>query len=306
MIDSSQTKQINIKLPFALRNGILVHISQVVSGSDCDSICPYCSTQLIAKKGDINEHHFAHISGIECNLAFETALQILGKSILEKYKRIVLPPLYFRNSGIQIFSASEYQIEKVIFQKSPNTGIPNILVYINSTPLLVEIGVVQNIEWFTRLNDYSAVKINICSVLNLKNEIAINGEVIEKHIITGITNKKWIKNNKHDQISKKIEALETLKLVSDVGLTAYPIIVQDCPLEKRIWKSGKRSGQSYASVFDDCSICAFGRIIKEEKYFNNEKTDLGKIRAVGCCGDKQSHIDRIIEMFNTPDKQRKG
>ncbi len=47
-------------------NNKLVAIEDVASGKT-DLICPYCGKALIAKKGRIKEHHFAH-SGETCNL----------------------------------------------------------------------------------------------------------------------------------------------------------------------------------------------------------------------------------------------
>ena len=50
-------------------NNQLIEIQDVTSGKT-NLICPYCSKALIAKKGLIKEHHFAH-SGETCNLVFK-------------------------------------------------------------------------------------------------------------------------------------------------------------------------------------------------------------------------------------------
>lgn len=75
----------------------------------------------------------------------------------------------------------------------------------------------------------------------------------------------------------------SIKVVVHTNLEAYPIIVHDCPLNKKIWKSGSRKGYSYACVFDDCYKCAFGTVITDNKSFNNGTTVIdGKIREVHC------------------------
>ena len=56
----------DIKLPFGLQNGKLVDISFVESGLACNCVCPCCKQQLVAKKGNIKGHHFAHHNKEDC------------------------------------------------------------------------------------------------------------------------------------------------------------------------------------------------------------------------------------------------
>jgi len=43
-----------------VNHGTYMHISEVPRGLDCNCKCPECGGELIAKKGDILRHHFAH------------------------------------------------------------------------------------------------------------------------------------------------------------------------------------------------------------------------------------------------------
>ena len=43
-------KQLN--LTYALKNNLLVHISDVERGKNCQCVCPACNEPLIAKKGE--------------------------------------------------------------------------------------------------------------------------------------------------------------------------------------------------------------------------------------------------------------
>ena len=61
-----------MKLPYGLLDGIFVHISEVHSGRT-DVHCPYCNKNLIAKKGKIKRHHFAH-DGTSCIQSFNNNL----------------------------------------------------------------------------------------------------------------------------------------------------------------------------------------------------------------------------------------
>jgi hypothetical protein len=50
------------KIPFAINHstGELVEIGSVKSGRDCGCVCPSCGQSVVARKGDINQWHFAH------------------------------------------------------------------------------------------------------------------------------------------------------------------------------------------------------------------------------------------------------
>lgn len=67
-----------MKLPYGLSNGNFIHISEVPSGKT-KLHCPFCQQALLAKKGKIKRHHFAH-SGPSCIPKFNNDLfGILGK-----------------------------------------------------------------------------------------------------------------------------------------------------------------------------------------------------------------------------------
>jgi len=57
-----------MKLPFGIYQGKFVHISEVNSGRTI-VLCPYCQQKLMAKKGRIKRHHFAH-DGVGCTQYF--------------------------------------------------------------------------------------------------------------------------------------------------------------------------------------------------------------------------------------------
>lgn len=48
-----------MKIPFGIYKNEIIHISEV-NAPILDVFCPYCKQQLIAKKGRIKRHHFAH------------------------------------------------------------------------------------------------------------------------------------------------------------------------------------------------------------------------------------------------------
>lgn len=67
-----------MKLPYGLLAGQVVHITEVHSGRTGVQ-CPYCKKALLAKKGKIKRHHFAHIEA-SCMADFNNNLfSIQGK-----------------------------------------------------------------------------------------------------------------------------------------------------------------------------------------------------------------------------------
>ena len=67
-----------MKLPYGVDNGNFIHISEVPSGRSTLR-CPFCDQLLLAKKGKIKRHHFAH-DGSSCIASFNNNFfSILGK-----------------------------------------------------------------------------------------------------------------------------------------------------------------------------------------------------------------------------------
>ena len=81
-----------LKLLFGFKEGVLVHVSSVNSGLKCNCYCPNCNSKLVARKGNIKVHHFAHYNNSNCFSGLETALHLVAKEIFRTAKNIKLPP----------------------------------------------------------------------------------------------------------------------------------------------------------------------------------------------------------------------
>jgi len=99
-------------IPFALSldTNLLVDVADVQSGKKCDCICPSCNLPLIARKGDINEWHFAHDSQLiekeqelSCDFSWAVAIKMMIKQILIEGSTLALPEyfIYFQGLGYQ-------------------------------------------------------------------------------------------------------------------------------------------------------------------------------------------------------------
>jgi hypothetical protein len=90
-------------IPFALslNTNLLVDVADVQSGKKCGCICPSCNIPLIAKKGDVNEWHFAHDSQfiekdqeLSCNFSWTVAVKMMIKQLLFEGTTLALPEYY--------------------------------------------------------------------------------------------------------------------------------------------------------------------------------------------------------------------
>lgn len=80
------------QIPFGLKEGRMVGVGEVESGLACDCLCANCNGALVARKGQVNVHHFAHASdSSDCHNAAETALHRMAKQIFVEHKRFKAP-----------------------------------------------------------------------------------------------------------------------------------------------------------------------------------------------------------------------
>lgn len=72
-------------LTYALSaEGKLVHIDSVANGKACGCFCTYCGEPLQAKQGAKRKHHFSHLSGTQCEPAYESMLHLLAKEKIQE------------------------------------------------------------------------------------------------------------------------------------------------------------------------------------------------------------------------------
>ena len=81
-------------------NGQLVHLVDVSRKLGCRCVCVVCAHPLVAKKGAIRRHHFAHLRETDCHGAPETALHLLSKELMSQLSTFAIPSYIFLISDI--------------------------------------------------------------------------------------------------------------------------------------------------------------------------------------------------------------
>lgn len=87
-------EHIEFRLKYGLdkKTGESRSISEVVKGLPCNCVCPICNEDLVAKKGNVRIHHFAHNNGAaECKGARMSMLHKLAQEVIQEECQVMLP-----------------------------------------------------------------------------------------------------------------------------------------------------------------------------------------------------------------------
>ena len=246
-----------VNMIYALHDNNLVHISDVPSGLKCDCICPYCKNKLIAKKGEIKGHHFAHYDSEECQYWYETSLHLAAKQMIMEHKKVMIPAVYLKFPGgfkesVLLHPAQVIKVEEVFLEKKQedNQGwmVPDIILFSGQRKLYVEIFVTHAIDnkKISKIKNkgISAIEIDLS-----RCERSLDKEDLAKLLFEDLKEKKWIYNNREKEWLKKfLEVAKPMPIVSG-GFASY---VDNCPVKKQNWW-----GKPFANLLKDCNGCKF-------------------------------------------------
>lgn len=263
-----------LKLPFGLKGERIVNIHEVGAGLKCDCRCPACLQPLVAKKGGRMVHHFAHHRGSDCGSGLETALHYQAKKILERRKRIVLPPVYLPNGVKPFFPACELQFDALWLERRMNRMVPDLVVRKGGKRLLIEIAVTHTCEEYKirriRQNGWAALEVDLLSLVDAMSRegTGLEEEAIEQRLVYETGHKRWLFNPKRNAVEMKIKRLADRKrVIHRLRKESHYYIVRPCPEKKRYWQQSALSPATYARVFQDCLHCPFCLEINYEKAY---------------------------------------
>ncbi|OAL81582.1 hypothetical protein AY606_02290 [Acinetobacter sp. SFB] len=171
-------------------NNKLVSIEQVKRGFACQCTCFECGETVIARKGEIKEHHFAHASNkTSCTINTESVLQKYAKEVILESMGLMLPALPDSDNA-----AAWWSFETLLPEFSLGLIRPDLVGYFDGEPILIEIAVTHFIdaEKLKRIEIFKSkcIEINLSSLL--KSNISIPSPDAKKEIIENLDNKKWV------------------------------------------------------------------------------------------------------------------
>lgn len=141
---------------YGLKDGRLQFIRDVNSGLDCGCVCASCGKRLIAKKGPVRQHHFAHHEVTNCQGAAESALHILAKELLAELTTFEIPPYIFEKKRktrtgklityqVTVAKGGEVAIDCVRVERRDDGFIPDIVIESRGRALIVEVAVTHKV-----------------------------------------------------------------------------------------------------------------------------------------------------------------
>jgi hypothetical protein len=139
-----------------MRDGKLLFIADVQRGLACGCVCARCRQPLVAKKGSIREHHFAHFEATSCHGAAESVLHSLAKELIAELDEFAVPPYEFvkqrRTKTGQIVrhearvaKGGDVRIDKVRVEEHQGDFVPDIIIESGSKSLVVEVAVTHKV-----------------------------------------------------------------------------------------------------------------------------------------------------------------
>ncbi len=187
-------------------DGEVVHVSEVPSGLACGCTCPACEAQLVARKGKVLRHHFAH-SGLNatCRYALETNLHAMAKEVLAREPRRVLFDQFIEVGGFRkmAFEGREMIFDAVRLERRIGHIVPDVVLTIGERELLVEVFVTH------RCDTEKIEKIRAAGLPTLEIDLSrcrgMSPEEIEHELIEGAP-RRWIFNRRIEDATRDLEA----------------------------------------------------------------------------------------------------
>ena len=222
-----------IKIPFGLKNGELIHISQIekldLHGRACNCVCPNCKAPLEARifKDKKKRSYFAH-SGETCSSqqAYETAIHLFAKKIISEKGKLLFPSItekvsdipklveindqyngllnhYGFSNVLEIKPQREVLLDSVEIEQTIEDIRPDLIVCSGKNICFVEIAVTHFIDEEKREKlkkmDYPVMEIDLSDYSKAEFDLAS----LEHEIIDNAENRKWIHYPKLDKARVK-------------------------------------------------------------------------------------------------------
>lgn len=177
------------------QNRRLTTVDNALRGLACNCTCVTCGELVIARKGLIREHHFAHYSNKEsCDIQRESLLHLYAKEVICDVLGLQLPPL----PGVHPISedtSSWWDFERVT-PEVPQPGFqPDLVADLkDGTQLFIEVAVTSFIDEVKRgqikVVGTPTIELDLRDLLLSRHPIP--SEAAMDHILHQIHRKTWI------------------------------------------------------------------------------------------------------------------
>ncbi|AEV28695.1 competence protein [Sphaerochaeta pleomorpha str. Grapes] len=208
----------NLKLPCALKNGIVIPIERA-KPHEKGYVCPGCYSEVIVKKGEKRIAHFAHKAGVTCTTGYQTAMHLLAKELILREKRFRLPDLsekYAVDGCFTVFVSNRKVLLSLPLAKTLDLSdasvvtecklfdmIPDIVIDYKGQRLIVEIFVTHKVS-AEKVANYQSQKISIIEI-DLSKQKILSEDDLKKLLCDSTEHKIWLYNRKKDLLASKMD-----------------------------------------------------------------------------------------------------
>lgn len=205
-------KLANEKPIYAIKNGVTVSIKDVTSGLECGCFCPACLSPLIAKKGEVRAHHFAHHKNKDCGYDYLGSLYLLAEKILKNIKSIYIPDINIYDNGRfvrNLKKGCQLAVDKVERKDGKKT---ELIVYYNRIPLQIKL--LKSTRTISSLKKKMAEIKQAMIAIDISEIDEWESEVQLKNLLTNSTDKKiWIYSPKAAKEEEKLALAKKQDLI---------------------------------------------------------------------------------------------
>ena len=219
-------------------NGRVVHIDEIENGLACGCVCLKCWGKVVARKGNVRQHHFSHYkadAGLRCT---ETALHCAAKAILKLERRLVLPP---QHEGIGIGAAIEAVFDSVSLERCLGSG-PDGTEIIADAYGEGAMDVVIEIAVHHRVPQDKAEKIRRLGLPAVEIDLANSAsslwdwDALGHAVITDPQRRHWINLPEPELVAKEDFAIETRDRTWRFRIRGAPVVARRLPFRNvSVW-----------------------------------------------------------------------
>lgn len=187
---------------YGMRDGALLFIADVPRGLACKCVCARCGQKLVAKKGPVRRHHFAHFEFTNCNGASESVLHLLAKELISELDILAIPQYEFvkqrkTRSGklvkhhALVAKGGNVRIQKVRIEEREYGFVPDIIIESGSKLLIVEVAVTHKVARAKlrriRRRNLPAIEIRLDP-----SDSFLSRELLKSKLQGNLTSKSWL------------------------------------------------------------------------------------------------------------------
>ena len=177
------------------QNARLTTIDEALRGLSCNCTCVCCGEPVIARKGLIREHHFAHYSNKEsCFIQRESLLHLYAKEVIGENLGLQLPPMPGTYPDSQD-PTSWWDFVKIDQEVRQPGFQPDLVAHLkDGSQLFIEIAVTSFIgeEKLERINAVGVKTIELDLSELLYSKLPIPSAEVKKLILEQVAHITWI------------------------------------------------------------------------------------------------------------------